>query len=236
MMKIDDRIGSVELARYFSNPEITRLPFADFAFIGEGPDGPCEIGVERKTLSDLASGMTSGRFSGNQLEGLLNTYYQTYLIVEGVYKCGKNHELLVPRAASWVCLKLGGQRYTHPQITKYLNTIAVTTPIIIWHTRSPRHTADTIKALYGWWQKDWDGHHAHQHAYINPAVTITGHSPLRRLATQLDGVGWERAKAISEHVPSIAHLCALGEKDLRMIPGIGKVIARRIVEQLHANK
>jgi ERCC4-type nuclease len=67
--------------------KIERMQFGDFSWLGNGPDGaPWSIGVERKTIGDMIQSITSDRFSGHQLPGLLNTYNAVYVLVEGLYR------------------------------------------------------------------------------------------------------------------------------------------------------
>jgi len=238
MIRIDNRAGSAEITPYFTvETKLCRLPYGDFAFIGNGPTGLCEIGIERKTLPDLAAGMTSGRFSGNQFRGLQNTYHKAYLLVEGIFRpAPTNGSLLIHKAGKWQPFTLGNTTYTYRQITGYLNTIEVMSNISILYTGCKTETAKLIISLLSWWSKPWAAHHSHLEAHLPITVPINGHTPLRLVAAQLQGVGWERAKELSTRFTSVVDLCAADESTLRQVPGIGKVGAKRICEQLRTNK
>ncbi len=52
------------------------------------------------------------------------------------------------------------------------------------------------------------------------------------MASQLDGIGWEKAKKIGEKYGTVADLVEAREKALMEIEGIGKKLAEGIVKQL----
>lgn len=96
-MWVDSRVGSKELLGALRKSGIdarsTVLDAADFCFEGNGPDGACQVGIERKALNDLVGSLRSGRLQGmsteagqeSQLVRLHNTYDFVWLLVEGLY-------------------------------------------------------------------------------------------------------------------------------------------------------
>src|ERR1044071_4618368 len=97
ILRIDDRIGSVELAPLFQSygikPIVCRLEFGDLDFVGRGPQGGCAIVVERKRINDLVSSIQSKRLSGHQTPGMARSYDYAYLIVEGIWRPAENDQL-----------------------------------------------------------------------------------------------------------------------------------------------
>jgi ERCC4-type nuclease len=63
-------------------------------------------------------------------------------------------------------------------------------------------------------------------------VELSKQSLVRRVAATLDGVGWQKAKAIDQHFGTVAELVMADERELRAIEGIGKELSNKIVKQL----
>ena len=141
MITVDSRTGSIELLPLF--PKNTAKPgylaFADFAFTGRGyANGlPLLIGVERKTTTDLLSSMTTGRLSGYQIPGLLNSYNAVYLIIEGIFRPNPNSKILEHyRKGKWVSIKLGNREFMSRELYNYINTLTTICGITIWRTQN----------------------------------------------------------------------------------------------------
>ena len=244
MLYIDDRVGAVELAQLLPKRKvaITRLQYADVRFVGNGPpdDTPVSIGIERKTITDLVSSIHSGRLSGHQVLGLLNSYDYVYVVVEGLWRPGPSGLLQQWRKGHWVTLRDYGGRgrsgLVAREITNYLNTLTLMRGIRVWRTNTPQETAQWLLDLHAWWGKRWGQHKSH-HQFNGDAVGLSGVLLRRpglvmRIAKELDGVGWEKARAIAERYSSVLELALADPDELREIPGIGKVLAHRISEQL----
>ena len=108
---IDNRKGSAELAKYIDSPtKLLTLEYADFAFQGNGPNGQVSIGIERKSIRDLISSILTGRLSGHQLIGLVNSYDYVSIVVDGPTKTGTDGYMRIPKGrGKWVVLRLGEQ-------------------------------------------------------------------------------------------------------------------------------
>jgi len=245
MIYVDDRKGSAELAPLIpkSTPrQITRLPYADFHFIGFGPnDTISTIGIERKTVMDLLSSMTTGRLSGHQLIGLLAEYDVVYLLVEGLWRPRQRDGILERWVGKgkWQPATLGQRRFMAKEVGNFLNTLAVACGVYIWRTDGPDHSARWLSDTYHWWQKPWDKHRSHMaahtpsppHAYLSkPTLAV-------RLAKEFKDVGWDKAEAIAKHFGSaramlVAMLARDAKKKLKDVPGVGKVIAENVVKHL----
>lgn len=240
MITIDSRVGSRELLPYFpkNTAVLSRLEYADASFIGQLGSETVSIGVERKAMSDLLSSMQTGRLAGVQLRGLLACYDVTYLVLEGIYRPGQDGLIMVPRGRTWVPMTLGRRRYSIRELDSFLNTIAIETGLQIRQTGTLRHTAMLIYNLYNWWQKREHTSHLamHKNRFVDDGasgVLLGQPSLLRRFAAELPGVGWKRSKDVAEYFGNIKAMVAADEKEWRKVAGIGKVLAERIVGELH---
>jgi ERCC4-type nuclease len=245
MLLIDSRVGSRELAAHIPKGtpfELTRLEYGDFAWLGNGPDGPAAIGCERKTISDLVSSIDSGRLSGSQLLGLLPSYWRTILIVEGIFRPNPaNGVLQVFKHGAWVDMRHGRRRYMLRTITNFLHSMAVNCGILVARTSTIEETGMYLSDIYNWWQKGWSDHAAHLAFYSyahapSPVVQLFRPPLVARVAKEITDVGWTRAQAIAAKYASVLELVMAGEKELMAVEGVGKGIARTIVKELSGGK
>lgn len=228
-----------------------QLLAGDFCFAGEGPKGPCLIGIERKRTKDLLNSIRSGRFSGEQLPKLLNQYDFIFLVVEGRFHTNWHTGVLEEKwGRDWSAVTFGAgkQPFVGLELSAFLNSITITTPVRIARTRDERETVEFLVSLNHVFSKPWDKHSAHV-AIHQPQeyATVGKASTVRRVAYTLSGVGWDRSGKIEQHpgIGSVAdfichdsHQCELEgrfktKEDWEKVPGIGKVLADRIWRQLH---
>jgi len=231
-----------EMKRRFPSLEITNLTYGDFQWRGNGENGAVVIGAERKTLLDLRHSMEDGRLIGRQLPGLSRFCSgHVYLVIEGVYKVDKDGCMLIPRGRGWRPLgwgSRGGLRYS--AYVSFLNTIAVMTDVTVVRTAGPSETAKSVEMLHRWWVKPWSGHRGladiptpkklEWEAKVGEGVKAVM-SPtycLKFLAFTVPGVGKDKAVLISRKFKSIESIVDASEKELMSIPGVGRVLAKRI--------
>jgi len=163
---IDDRVGAVELDKHLKQPHrVSRLEYADAWFAGNGPAGPVTVGIERKRFRDLMDSISSGRLSGHQLIGLQNSYDYIYLLVEGIFKIGKDGYLRRPKGKSWIVVQLGDRPLTCNYLYNYLNTLSIFARVIVQFTPSIRVSGLWLDSLYTWWSKPWKDHKSHMQFY-----------------------------------------------------------------------
>ena len=233
MIFIDDRTGSAELApviRSLGCPvSVMRLGYGDVMFIGNGPQGvQWPVGIERKTIGDLLASIRSGR-AATQVDGMRNSYYVVYLVVEGLMKADGSGKLLVWRGHEW---QPSGMEYT--AVVNFLNTLAILADVKLIRTTSLSETGQTVVALWHWWtDKAWEDHRSHL-VPIQKPITFRPPSLLRRVAAELPNVSWKRSKAIEEHFRSVKEMVNAPIEDWKAIDGIGEKIAQRIVSALNA--
>jgi ERCC4-type nuclease len=236
VITLDDRVGAVELLKHFpaGMAEVSRLQFGDAMFVGNGAEGPCLVGVERKRIGDLVNSIANGRLSGHQLIGLCNAYNVTYLVVEGLYRPAPKDGLLeVWRHGHWGPLEMGKRRFMARDVWAYLETWRMVMGVGIWHTASPDETAHWIRAIHYWWtHKDWAEHRGHLQPQTRPEVELVRHTLVRRVAQQLKGVGWERAKTVDGAFRSVMEMVAAGPEDWAEMEGFGDKLSHSVVAEL----
>jgi ERCC4-type nuclease len=217
---------------------LVHLEYGDAMIIGHGADGEVEIGVERKTIGDLVNSITTGRLSGHQLPGLLSTYYKVYLIVEGMWiGRGAGDELEVQgHRRMWKELERGKRKFRASDIWAYLTTLEAT-GVVVRTTYDLVHTCQMIKYLAKWWGKEWGAHRGHDmlHKGGPPAAELRVGKPsmVRRVAAELPGIGWKRARSVESLFRTVEDLVVATEEELREIEGVGEITARAIYKSLH---
>lgn len=238
MIYIDDRVGSKELQPLIpptTPSSLTRLQSGDAAWMGEGPEGPVFIGMERKRINDLVSSIDSGRLSGSQLLLMQRSYWRSYLVVEGIWRPDPATGILQTYAfGKWVNMAHGRRQWMAREVSNYLNRLQVMLGIMVKQTATVEETAMWLAWTYHWWQKDWDKHEVH-HFYnrCQPQyVQLFRPGIVERIAKELEGVGWERATEVGKRFRLPVHLALASEHELMDVPGIGKKLARSIRSEM----
>jgi ERCC4-type nuclease len=265
MIFIDDRVGSVELHPTFlthrTRPTctLTRLIAGDMCFSGNGANGTCMVGIERKRIAtkkredglqfrDLLSSIREGRFSGEQLPKLLDQYEYVFLIVEGIFKTDKDTGYLMTlNGRQWEMVTIGRSPYYAKELYNFLATIGLNTSVQCIITSGDVETVEHVLRLHEYFQKPWSGHHEHLSLNTAPQHLLLGKAgTVRRVAAALDGVGWEKSGTIAANfkcvvrptegpykdVPSSQIMCEASVKEWMKLPGFGKVLANRVWKEL----
>lgn len=243
MIQIDERQGSVELASLFPPgipTVIGRLEYGDYAFLGNGPeDEPVSIGVERKGIRDLLNSMVTGRLVGHQLIGLVNNYHYVYIVVEGIWRFNPSDGMMEEHSnGGWIPIQLGSRRFMAREVLAFLHTLMVKTGVMVFYSGTRRETVQVVSMLHGWWSnKSWDEHTAHlglvkQHKSAEGAVELVKAPLIRRLAAELPGIGWQKSREVARHFGSVMEMVLASEREWRRIPGIGKILAEKIVKEI----
>lgn len=243
MIYIDDRIGSAELLPVFQSHHIRptcqlkRLSAADFCFSGNGPSGYCMIGVERKRLRDMLNSIRTGRFSGEQLPKLLDQYEYCYLIVEGYWKTDQATGTLLERyGKTWYPVYLSNDNkspFAALELQYFLNTIRIHTGVCVLYSHNEHDTVDQTTGLWKYYAKPWQRHHEHLALHMESKKTLKKAGTVRRVASVLDGVGWEKSAVIEEYYKTVEAMLKATETDFEKLPGFGKTLARSVWGQLH---
>lgn len=240
MILVDSRTGSKELLPLFPKgmARLDTLPFGDFSFIGNGPEGlPLMIGVERKTIREIASTISDGRLVGHQIPGLLQHYAVVYLVVEGRWTGHASTGILLENTTSGAReVQNGTVRFMAADIRKFLSTLENMAGVRLRYTPSMRDTTQEVLALHSWWtNKEWEEHRAHIAIQYPPVDTIMFRKPslMQYWAACLPGVGWKRSRAVERHFPSIIDMVLSDEKEWQKIEGIGKGVAKKVIEAIN---
>lgn len=239
MILVDRREG--ELVELIEDGVQVELDFGDACWQGNGPDGEVTIGMERKRIGDLLNSIATGRLSGHQLPGLLESYYRAYLIVEGEWKEDPvTGEIKIHKWGKQWSNPPGGRTWKAKDVIHYLSSLEVITGILVKYSHSMWETAQTVNHLYSWWQKKWEWHRSHlqlhkfqpSSAFLRPGKA----SLLRRMVTELPGIGFDRARNVEEFFGSIEAMFFAEIEEWQEIEGIGKVTAKMVWEALHGSK
>ncbi len=237
MIFVDNREGSKELFDLLHEALLVRLEYGDCAFEGNGPNGTIKIGVERKAINDLIQSINSGRLSGHQLPGLLETYYKVYLIVEGMWRANrKDGTVEVFRYGKFK--PLGSSRFTSKRIWGYLTALNASTGVTVFITVDMAETVLVIEELEHWWNQPWNLHRSHvminrldpPSPYLKPGKP----SQFRRVVSQIDGIGFEKLLEVEKKFHGSMQQMYKASVDEWMKKGtIGHITAKRVWEFLH---
>lgn len=231
MIRVDDRVGSRDLVKPLRamgrKAELTRLPFADVAFAGNGPTSTrLRIGVEIKTLGDLCQSMTSRRLSGHQIPGLIAAYDVVVLVIEGLWKPTAEGGIVAYAHGGWRPIRA---RLSYSQIIGYVHTLEMRADVHAHRTMTRAETALLISTLYAWWNgKPWELHGAHLalesplHRYRD-SILLRAPDETQKAFAAYDNIGFHRSAAFAERFPNMRALCRAGVADIAAV----KVPARR---------
>ena len=236
ILKSDDP-DHTDIAQYFPPGLLLELPLAhgDFAFWSG--DGELAIGIERKRMTppgregkraDLIQSLVVGNRLVQQIRDAREDYQIQYLIAEGIWRPSPEDGLLeMQERGNWVVYDNPPIPYS--RLDSCLNSIEILEGVHVKRTSNARETAATIINLFHWWQKDL-GEHTTTKVFHHPSLLIGKMSLVRRVANELDGIGWELSEKVEKHFRSVEEMVEAGEKEWAKIEKIGKKKARAIVE------
>lgn len=239
---LDDRAGSIDLHPHLpkSRTQLCRLDFGDVAFEGKGADGPVSVCVEYKKIPDIVDCIHSGRFAAHQLPGMVKDYDVVYLLIEGRFKARYDGILqwYNPTKKKWNMPFSGGPKgkpTTEHEFLAWITTMEYQGGCHIRWSNDTKQSARIINALFRWWQKEYAKHKSlnvfndtgPKHASLFIPIPLS-----RKVASQFDGVGWEKSKALADTFPTVFDLAIADIKDLMKVSGIGKKLASQIYNQI----
>lgn len=239
MILVDDRQGSKEILPLFrgigAQAELAHLDSADFAFEGNGPDGPVMLGAERKTVNDdLIQSMREKRLAGFQAGRLVDHYDIYLLIVEGVWWPDKQTGL-VQFGKRNPCF---GKGVHYGELVSYLMSLQWQFGIEVVLTNDDYGTATWLTWASKWWGKAWDEHKTVKTIYAPSPGQKPGRmrfeepSLVVKMAAQLPGFEM-RAWEVGKKFTTPAEMLAADEAEWKTIPGVGLKLARGAREALH---
>lgn len=243
MLYVDDREGSAQLApllRAKGLPvTITRLPYGDISLLGRGAGGlPVPVGIEVKQISDVLKCITDGRFAGHQLPGMVESYEQIWLLIEGTWRPKPGSGVLeVQRHSGWSEASVGTRRFMYKDLLTWLFTIQTKGKVNVQRVSNWGEAVLWLSTLYNWWTGGngkilgWDAHESHLAIHTNLDNRLWDRAMLvrptvcRMVATQLPGVGFDKSASIAGFFGTVENLLLATEWELAQVPGIGKKLA-----------
>ena len=172
--------------------------------------------IERKKIGDLVSCITNGRFLFQMQNCKSAGADYLCLVLEGRYRRNPEDGLLeVPvwgfnprtnhRAEVWEPVK---PTMMFSRFDQYLTELQRDAGMIVKHTENVRGTADAILALYQNFQTPADQHQSLNQIFKppTPSVQLVRPSLLRRMASELNGIGWEWSAVVASRFGSVREM------------------------------
>ena len=173
------------------------------------------VACERKKIGDMASCVLDGRFIFQMQNCKSAGSDYLILILEGRYRRNPDDGLLeIPvwgvnsrgnHAEIWKPVQPTTQ---FSRFDQYLTELQRDAGIIFKHTENVRGTADVILALYQNFQTPADQHQSLNQIYRapTPSVQLVRPSLIRRVATELSGIGWEWSAIVADRFKSVKEM------------------------------
>lgn len=219
------------------------IPHGDVIFWGNSDTDVIRILVERKKLGDMASCILDGRYLAQAQAARDAGIDVLILIAEGNMRSNPEDGMIdVPvwsidpttfkRKQVWVPLK---PTISYSRFDQYLTELDYLAGIIVKRSRDVLETAAQIKALWLNFQtppsKHGSLHQIFESVPLGP-VLLTRPSLVRRMAKELNGIGWSRSAAVAQHFFSIRAMVDATEEEWMTIEGVGKGTAMKVVAAL----
>lgn len=241
MILIDSRTGSKELLPYIQKlgvqVELATLDFGDFAFSGNGPRGSVDIGIERKTLSDMLHCIDDARYAGHQLPGMMQMYDKVFLLVEGGFRPHEPSGILMTQYNNgWTELKYRSQKVMYAKLYRYLLSINLA-GVMITYSRDVFGSAYNVVETYQYFQKKWDNHTALREIHkLNLPTLQRKPSLVRKWAASIESIGVKLSEAAERKFKTPIQLARADESDWMQLPNVGVATARKIVREVNGWK
>lgn len=225
------------------------LPYGDLNFWGVWTDWiTTRVCIERKKLLDIVDCvLNSGRHMQQVQDAHGAGFEFIYIIVEGIFRPSPATGLIeVRKGKQWVPmseLSPNNRKGSIPdleysRLDSYLNQLDLYLNVRHKHSSGPIETARMAIDLYTLFQKPPEYHTSLRQYYHPPdiyASFLSRPSLIRKIISQFEGVGWAKALEFEKYFYNASYLLrAISESDavsLRAVPGIGKVLADRIIEE-----
>jgi ERCC4-type nuclease len=213
---------------------------ADFAWGGNGPEGPVMVGVERKQLRELTDKASIKRWAGQQLLMLLDNYHYIVLVVEGVYRPRGDRVIEElgwdPRAGkkTWQVFQPGRRLPLYSEVHNLLNSLSYKCNVEWQRSYNEDETAEIVACDYSWWQKEWDAHTSFKQIYapVKGPVALLRPCLTWRMVAQIDGIDYELGNRLRKMFRTPREMVMASEDDWCMIKGISRETAKRIRREL----
>lgn len=213
--------------------ELRHSPFRALAIGGRGSAVPEKhgvdflfyyrkrpYGVQRKAIPDFLASVTDGRLYRECAQ--MQSLERAVLVLEGRVEWDLNGNLL---KKEW------GARWTRTQFHSYLLSVRAK-GIWVETTADVEGTAEFLKTFEAWVRKE-----RHIALETRPGAQAAwgerGHRDFQRhVVMSFDGMGYERAERWIEHFGGTGLEWRVSEEEMREVPGVGPVLAKRLREAL----
>lgn len=246
MILCDNQAGSSALFPYLQRMTtdviLTRIdpPFADCAWIGNGPDEQQQlrVGVEYKTLDDVLKCIDDGRFAGHQVDGLVEYYDRRYLVWEAHIRVDRETGGIQEyswRKKEWEYVYHNRQVLSSRDIDHWMTTIEEQAQFRTVWCRDKYESARWIANKHSWYTaKGWNDHTALKQFHVPPPPTASFETPslLRRWVKELDGFRWERALAAEKVFRTPLEMALADEATWRKVDGVGPKLSTSAVKEI----
>lgn len=250
-LQVDSRIGSKHLSPllrqiFADRKDVTivesALPAGDAAWLGEGPDGIVQCGMELCRIGDLVQKIKSGRLVEEQLPKILGRFDVAYLVIEGRTRCRLDGGFDVfagaPGWKGWQAQEWRSSGLTHGTVNGVLHGLQAAAGLIVVKTWDENDTAVWLADTANWWQKPWEEHKSFSawsgHNVFGGSFTTREVTPAEQFASIIPHIGQKKTRQLAEVFGSIRRMVNAAVADWIAVPGIGKKTAADVAAWLTA--
>lgn len=177
-------------------------------------------GIQRKELSDFIASIQDGRLTREV--AMMKSVALKVIVIEGRIMYTADDILMYNKRAS---------SFTRAQFEGYVMSL-MEKDVHVVHTANTQDTARWTKLFAQWTTKPRHASLERRPGPTSPWGNITDEDWAIHLLQGFDGLGSEKAKAIIKHFGGVPLTWTITEQQLMEVPGIGKVMARRMVNAL----
>ena len=243
MILVDSRVGSKELLlpiqKLGVQAELSQLEAGDFCFYGNTGRGQTLVGIERKRLDssdDLLASIHTGRYAGEQQHKMVAMYGVRILLVEGIWKPNSEGNLLVMDWKGWREIIVKGKPLPFRDVFRWLTSVTFCGGTHWMQSGSPYETAVRVVETYHWFSKPWEDHQSQNAMHQLSFPQFSAPSFEQRVAAQIGGLGVKKSLAAVKYFGNVPTMVEASEADWMKIDGIGKTLARRIVDEIRGGQ
>jgi ERCC4-type nuclease len=174
-------------------------------------------GVQRKEIADFIASVQDGRLA-KEIAQMRNLPMRV-VIIEGRIQWSTDGKLIIKK------------RFTNISKRQFLGmqfSLSSQDVSVIW-TESAYETAEVTMALADWSEKDRHGSLMRRPGPQTSWGSVTDEDWSLHLLQSFDGLGLEKARALKKHFGGVPMSWDCTEDELKQVPGIGKVLAARLI-------
>lgn len=250
---VTSAINDSDLFRYLGSMAVRcPIPCGDVNFYGRKDDlSPLSVCVERKRIHDLVNSINDGRYL-SQLQAAHEAGFDVFILIyegavrpspiDGMLEVPVWRYIKSPKSGKTVKQRvwepLTPNSISYSRFTQYITELDYLAGVIVRHSLDVKETAAIIKALWDNFQTPPSKHQSLHKIFTPPPTHVMLHKPslVRRIAVELDGIGWERSAEVEKKFPTVSAMVNAGVKDWESIDGIGRKTALRVVANLNGGK